>query len=156
MPNDLRPARASISWLAFIVLLFFADDAAAATKARPFGVWLTHAGDAKVHVSQCGPGICGKIVWLKQPIDSATGQPQTDDKNSDPSLKKRPMIGLPLFVGMRPSASNAWSGQIYNADDGRHYSGTITQIDPAQLEVRGCAGALCGSEIWTRAPGSAR
>ena len=153
MRSDFQPARAPISLLVLIVELFLiAHDALAATKTDPFGVWLTRAGDAKVHVSQCGAGLCGKIVWLKQPIDSTTGQPQTDDKNPDPSLKKRPIVGLQLFVGMRPSASNAWSGQIYNADDGRHYGSTITQIDPAQLEVRGCVGSLCGSEIWTRAP----
>lgn len=152
MPNEFRFARASIYGIAFIAVLLSAHEAGAAGNATPFGVWLTRAGDAKVHVRQCGPGICGKIVWLKQPIDSATGLPQTDDKNSDPSLKKRPVVGLPLFIGMRPLASNSWSGKIYNADDGRHYSSTITQIDPAQLEVRGCVGALCGSEIWTRVP----
>jgi len=138
--------------LASIVVLLVTHDVGAATKASPFGVWLTRGGDAKVHISQCGSEICGKIVWLKQPIDNATGKPQTDDKNPDSQLKKSPVIGLQLFTGMRQQGTNAWSGQIYNADDGRRYGGTLTPIDPAQLEVRGCAGALCGSEIWTRVP----
>ena len=40
------------------------------------GIWLTQAGDAKVRVSKCGGGICGVIVWLRDPIDPATGKPQ--------------------------------------------------------------------------------
>ncbi len=45
------------------------------------------------------------VIWLKDPIDPATGKPQIDDKNPNPALAKRPMIGLPLFSGMQPSGS---------------------------------------------------
>ena len=61
------------------------------------GTWLTQAGDARVKISKCGGGICGVIVWLREPNDTATGQPATDSKNPNPALAKRPMIGLPLF-----------------------------------------------------------
>lgn len=87
----------------------------------PDGIWLTQAGDAKVHVSKCGAGICGVVVWLKEPIDPLTGKPQVDDKNPNPSLAKRPIIGISLFLSMRPAGPNQWSGQIYNADDGKTY-----------------------------------
>ena len=66
-------------------------------RGEPIGIWLTQAGDARVRVSKCGGGICGVIVWLREPIDPATGKPQVDDKNPNPALDKRPMIGLPLF-----------------------------------------------------------
>src|SRR5438270_11282463 len=65
------------------------------------GIWMTQAGDAKVHISKCGAGICGVIVWLKDPIDPNTGKPQIDDKNPKPSLARRPIIGLPLFGARR-------------------------------------------------------
>ena len=117
----------------------------------PTGTWLTQAGDAKVRVSKCGGGLCGVIVWLKEPIDSATGKPQVDDKNPNPALARRPMIGLPLFSGMRPSGPNKWSGQIYNADDGKSYVSHISVSGPDALKVEGCVGALCGGENWTRA-----
>ena len=74
------------------------------------GVWLTQAGDARVRVSKCGGGLCGVVVGLRDPIDPATGKPQVDDKNPNPALRKRPMIGLPLFGGMQPSGPNRWSG----------------------------------------------
>ena len=114
------------------------------------GVWLTQAGDAKVRVSRCGGGICGVVVWLKDPINAATGKPQVDDKNPNPALAKRPMIGLPLFTGMRLSGPNRWSGQIYNADDGSFYVSNIALSGADTLKVEGCVGMLCGGETWTR------
>jgi uncharacterized protein (DUF2147 family) len=114
------------------------------------GIWLTQAGDAKVRVSKCGGGICGVIVWLRDPINPATGKPQVDDKNPNPSLAKRPMIGLPLFNSMPPSTPGKWSGQIYNADDGSSYVSNISLLGPDSLKVEGCVGALCGGETWSR------
>jgi uncharacterized protein (DUF2147 family) len=116
----------------------------------PAGVWRTQAGDAKVAISRCGDGICGHIVWLKAPIDPATGKPQVDDKNSNPSLAKRPIIGLQLFVDMKPHGKGKWSGRIYNADDGKLYASNISMRDSTKLNVEGCVGVLCGGETWTK------
>lgn len=138
--------------LGFIIAIFTALLGAAPAKAQTVGgVWLTQAGDAKVRVSKCGGGICGVVVWLRDPIDPATGKPQIDDKNRNPASAKRPIIGLSLFSGMRPSGPNKWSGQIYNADDGNTYASNISVTGPDTLKVEGCMGALCGGENWTRA-----
>jgi uncharacterized protein (DUF2147 family) len=122
-----------------------------AESADASGTWLTQAGDARVKISKCGGGICGVVVWLKEPYDTATGQPATDSKNPNPSLARRPIIGLPLFSGMQPSGPNKWSGQIYNADDGNSYASSISVSGADTLRVEGCIGALCGGEAWTRA-----
>ena len=144
----------SIIATAFIIAVAAALLAAPLARApgtgEPTGVWLTQAGDARVKVSKCGGGICGVIVGLKDPIDPATGKPQVDDKNPNPALKKRPMIGLLLFSGMQPTAPNKWSGQIYNADDGGTYASSISVAGSDTLRVEGCVGALCGGETWTR------
>lgn len=134
-----------------LTVLLGALPANAQNGGEPIGTWLTQAGDAKVRVSKCGAGICGVVVWLKEPIDSATGKPQVDDKNPNPALKTRPMIGLPLFSGMQPSGPGKWSGQIYNADDGGTYASNVSATGPDTLKVEGCVGALCGGENWTRA-----
>jgi uncharacterized protein (DUF2147 family) len=139
----------------FVVLLLTALFAAPAAKAQvagdPTGVWQTQAGDARVKVSKCGGGICGVIVWLKDPINAATGRPEVDDKNPSPTLAKRPMIGLPLFTGMHPSGPNKWSGTIYNADDGNSYESHVSVVGADALRVEGCVGIICGGETWTRA-----
>ncbi len=139
-----------------IVMAVMAALLAAATVSTqagggPDGIWLTQAGDAKVRVSKCSGGICGVVVWLKDPIDPATGKPQIDDKNPNPALARRPIIGLPLFSGMRPAGPNKWSGQIYNADDGKTYASSIAVAGPSTLRVEGCVGGFCGGEDWSRA-----
>jgi uncharacterized protein (DUF2147 family) len=121
-----------------------------AQSAEPIGVWLTEKGDARVKISKCGNGICGIVVWLKEPIDRATGQPQVDDKNPNPALRTRPVIGISLFIAMRPSASGRWSGQIYNADDGGTYVSHVSFEGGDALRVEGCVGMICGGETWTR------
>lgn len=136
--------------VAVLMVLLGASAAHAQTGGEASGVWLTQAGDARVRVSKCGGGLCGVIVGLRDPIDPATGKPQVDDKNPNPALKKRPMIGLPLFSGMQPSGANRWSGQIYNADDGSTYVSHVSLAGPDTLKVEGCMGALCGGESWTR------
>jgi uncharacterized protein (DUF2147 family) len=154
----LRPAFAGDSMAfrsGFLALLLMAlatapVECAAQAGGNPSGIWLTQDGDAKIKISKCGGGICGVIVWLREPIDPATGKPAIDDKNPDPALARRPMMGLPLFSGMRPSSEGRWSGKIYNADDGKSYDSHIRLIGPDQLRVEGCVGPLCGGETWAR------
>jgi len=138
---------------AFIASIFAALVAGSAARAQmgdPSGTWLTQAGDARVRVSKCGAQICGVVVWLREPTNPATGLPMVDDKNPNPALARRPMIGLPLFTDMRISGPNKWSGHIYNADDGGTYVSNISVSGPDTLRVEGCVGALCGGETWTR------
>src|SRR5258707_2086169 len=119
-----------------LALLLAAAIARAQYAGEVSGIWLTQAGDAKVRVSKCSGGICGVVIWLKDPINPATGKPQVDDKNPNPALARRPMIGLPLFSGMRPSGPDKWSGQIYNADDGNSYASNISVAGPDALRTR--------------------
>jgi uncharacterized protein (DUF2147 family) len=138
--------------IVFAILAAFCAAAPAKAQAGggPDGIWLTQAGDAKVRVSRCGGGICGVVVWLKDPIDPATGKPQVDDKNPNPALQRRPIIGLALFSGMRAAGPNKWSGRIYNAHDGKSYASTVSVAGPGKLRVEGCVGTFCGGEDWTR------
>lgn len=134
----------------FAAMMLASPVASGAGRRDVGGVWLTQAGDAKVRVSRCGGGLCGTVVWLRDPIDSATGKPQVDDKNENAALRRRPIIGLALFIGMRAAGPNKWSGRIYNADDGKTYASTVTFQEGDRLEVQGCVGSLCGSERWSR------
>ena len=138
----------------FLIAIFTAwlaaTPALAQGAAEPTGTWQTQAGDARVKVSKCGGGISGVIVGLREPVDPSTGRPPVDNKNPNPALANRPMIGLPLFSGMRPVGPNKWSGQIYNADDGGTYASSVTLTGADTLRVEGCVGALCGGETWSR------
>src|SRR3569832_2223597 len=130
-------------------LLIAAQSAFAADD--PAGTWLTQAGDSKVKVAKCGGGLCGTVIWLKQPFDTDTGKPATDSKNPNRELAMRPIIGLQLFESMRVDGPSRWSGRIYNADDGQSYDSHISVAGLDTLKVEGCVGSLCGGETWTRA-----
>lgn len=136
--------------MAAVAALALSPMAKAQSAGGADGIWLTQAGDAKVRVSRCGAGICGVVVWLREPIDPLTGKPQVDDKNPNPALARRPIIGLPLFSAMRSVGPNQWSGQIYNADDGKTYASKISVSGQGTLKVEGCVGAFCGGEEWSR------
>ena len=88
-----------IAFLA-VALASFASEAQAGAEV---GIWLTQAGDAKVRISNCGGGgICGVVVWLKDPIDPATGKLQIDDKNPDPALAKRRTLAFRCLSACAP------------------------------------------------------
>jgi uncharacterized protein (DUF2147 family) len=115
------------------------------------GIWLTEAGDARIRISPCPSGLCAVIVWLKTPVDPATGKPQVDDKNTNKALARRPIIGIDIFSAMRAAGPDKWSGRIYNADDGKTYASHVRLAGAKRLEVRGCVLAvLCGGETWSK------
>jgi len=125
-------------------------NAEAAAVSEPGGVWLTQSGDAKIKVIRCGNALCGRVVWLKEPLDKKTGKPQLDEHNSDPALRGRKIVGISLFIDMQAAGANKWSGRIYNADDGKTYASTVTLLPSGALNVQGCMGTLCAGEDWTR------
>src|SRR5262245_49826666 len=128
-PLGLSPARSpKISNSGFVMikrvvrlaaaLCLTVGSLSAASAAEPTGTWLTQNGDAQVRVAKCGGSMCGTIVWLREPIDPRTGKPQVDDKNSNPALRNRRIIGLRIF-SMPPDGNGGYAGSIYNADDGQ-------------------------------------
>ena len=148
IPRAIMPAK--IVGFGIVVFATLLGAAAAYADSGPTGIWQTQAGDARVKVSKCGDGLCGVIVSMRDKIDPATGKAPVDDKNPNPALKTRPMVGVTLFSGMRQAGPNQWSGRIYNADDGRTYASNVTVAGPDQLRVEGCVGPICGGETWTR------
>ena len=121
----------------------------AAHAAEPTGLWLTQNGDAHIRVAKCGANMCGTIVWLRDAIDPATGQPPVDSRNPDPSKRNTKIIGLRIFA-MAPAGSGTYSGPIYSTDDGQTYPAKIMLRPDEYLEIQGCSGALCGSELWRK------
>ena len=122
--------------------------------ADPMGTWHTEEGKATVRIAACGPALCGTIISLKAANDPDTGKPQLDNHNVDASLRSRPMVGVQVVLGMKPSGTaNKWSGQVYNAEDGKTYSGSLTLQDANTIKLEGCilGGLVCKAATWTRA-----
>lgn len=121
-------------------------------QADPIGQWLTEAGRSRVRVADCGGALCGTVIWLKEPNDPETGKPKLDTKNADTSKRTRPLVGVQILLGAKPNGNKTWTGQVYNAEDGKTYSGTLTELGPNSLKLEGCAlaGLICKAQTWTR------
>jgi uncharacterized protein (DUF2147 family) len=126
---------------------------APAIAGDPAGKWLTQEGRAKVAIGRCGDALCGTIVALKEPNDPDTAKPRTDKNNPDAALSARPLIGVQIVFDMKPNGTpDAWAGKVYNAEDGKTYTGSLTLTGADSLELKGCAlaGLICKGQIWTR------
>ena len=135
---------------AVMLALMFVAAVAPASAEELIGTWLTANSDAHIRVTKCGKAMCGTVVWLRDAVDAKTGQTPVDDKNPNASLRNRKIMGLRIFA-MEQDSAGAWVGGIYNSDDGQTYKGRLAPRGEDELEVQGCAGSLCGSEVWTRA-----
>jgi Uncharacterized protein conserved in bacteria (DUF2147) len=95
----------------------------------------------------CGPdnpALCGNLVWTK-------GPPRADKNNPDPAKRSRSVLGMETLINMKPTSANRWEGEIYNAEDGKIYSGSISLVSENVLRIEGCVWILCGGQNWTRA-----
>jgi uncharacterized protein (DUF2147 family) len=137
--------------LAAAALLMLAGSQSA-FAADPTGVWLTQTGTSRIRVADCGGALCGTIIWLQEPNDADTKKPKTDKNNSDAAKRSRPLIGVQIVLGMKPAGDGKWTGQVYNAEDGKTYSGNLTFPGGSSLQLQGCAlgGLVCKSQTWTK------
>ena len=120
-------------------------------SADPLGTWVTQGGKSHVKIAHCGGALCGTIVWLREPNDPETGKPKTDKNNADADKRSRPVLGVPIVLSMKPDSSDRWSGQVYNAEDGKTYNGNFTLAGANKAQLQGCIAILCKTKTWTRA-----
>jgi uncharacterized protein (DUF2147 family) len=145
--TNSNPGRARMLCAAFAAWLIASSTALAQPANLPApgasGEWLVAKQYARIRIADCDGSLWGVVAW--------EAQPGIDSKNPDPSLRSRPTLGMPILLGMTPSQTNRWDGQIYNSQDGHTYSASISLLDPNTLRVQGCfLGFLCGGENWTR------
>jgi uncharacterized protein (DUF2147 family) len=125
--------------------------AGTASAADAIGTWYTGDKEGQVRIVNCGGALCGTLIWLKEPNDPATGRPKTDKNNADASKQSRPLLGVPIVLGMKPSGPGQWTGDVYNASDGKTYSGSFTLTGPNSADLKGCVlSVFCKSQTWTR------
>ena len=72
--------------------------ASAQLREMALGVWAEGDGGAHIEIAPCGDKLCGRIVWLKQPVDE-NGRPLMDKNNPNPTLRTRPILGLLIMGG---------------------------------------------------------
>ncbi|MFG1188703.1 DUF2147 domain-containing protein [Xanthobacter flavus] len=119
-----------------------------AFAADPTGLWLTPTRSGQVEISKCGNSLCGRLVSS----EGLKADPALKDvNNSNASLRGRALKGLTILTGFSGGPQEWIGGSIYNAEDGKTYSGTITMDGDNTLKLRGCVVVpLCKTQVWTR------
>ena len=138
--------------LAVLLLLWPAPSLASA--ADPTGLWWAEGGAAQVEVVRCGDALCGRVAWLRSPLDES-GCLVRDRENPDPALRGRSVIGIELLRDLRRSheESDGWvGGKIYDPGSGRTYRAVLRMDGPDRLRLRGYLGIqlLGRTATWIR------
>jgi uncharacterized protein (DUF2147 family) len=113
------------------------------------GKWWTPKRDGQIEIYKSIRGkYFGRLVWGK-----SAGK--KDDKNPDPSLRSRELVGINLFTNFTYDAGDKeWEdGSIYDPSSGKTYSCKLWLTDDGKtMNVRGYIGfSLLGrTEKFTR------
>lgn len=146
-PVNPPEIRAMISHLALVLTTLAA--ATAALAAEPVtGRWVTAEKDGVILIAPCGKALCGTLdTFLVLPPQ---GIDQRDVNNPDPALRKRRLLGLPILSGFT-AEGDLWRGRIYDPKSGKTYRSVIRRKGPNVLEVKGCLGPFCQTQVWRKA-----
>lgn len=116
-------------------MIFMLAPLAAALAQDVVGKWKLADGTAIVEVYQEGSVFNGKVVWLQHPTE-ADGTPALDDKNPDPKLRKRQILGLNMLSGLVKKGGEYSGGTIYDPGNGKTYNCSM-KVEGDLLKVRG-------------------
>jgi uncharacterized protein (DUF2147 family) len=133
-------------------ILLTATAGAVAQTADPVGEWLVKDGTARIKVVSCpGPQNQPPALWGVIWASTKTG---VDEKNPDPAMRNRSMLGVPILVDMKQTEANLWNGKIYDPTRGSLWDAKISVSRSDMLEVRGCLSFICSGEDWKRVTGT--
>jgi uncharacterized protein (DUF2147 family) len=145
-----------------VALLGLLASTVSAQQSSVMGTWLTASSKAQVRIAPCpdpkSGAICGVIVGLIEPKgpDGTVVAPDvaTDWRNSDPAMRGRKVLGMPLIWGFKKTSDpNVFEeGQIYNGENGKIYNANISLQPDGKLRLRGYVGTPMFGEtqLWTR------
>jgi len=135
--------------VAFALILAFTAALGEVRAAEPVtGRWVTAERDAVILIAPCGKALCGTIDRFL--VAPPQGADQRDVNNPDARLRTRRLLGLPILSGFAEE-KDLWRGRIYDPKSGKSYRSVIRRKGPSVLEVKGCIGPLCQTQVWRRA-----
>jgi uncharacterized protein (DUF2147 family) len=97
-------------------------------------------GAMEIVIAPCGATLCGRVVKASQE------QRTKAQRGSGTHL-----VGARVINNIRPSGPRSWSANVFVANRNMNAQGTIEQVGPDRLSVRGCVLAvLCKTTHWDR------
>ncbi len=129
-------------------------DPAIAASAKETGLWYDDSGKGAVEIVKCGPALCGRIVWLEDPLN-AEGLPKMDKYNPKPANRTNPICGLQVIGNLQALPEGGLDGGwIYDPKQGAAFDLAAQLISKDQLQITGYKGVKLFSKtfVWNRAP----
>ena len=123
----------------FLSIAAIAAAAAPAAARDPIeGLW--KHGPMVVEIAPCGDDLCGTVV------KASALQQQKAERGSGTRL-----IGSRLITGIEPTGPGSYRGRVFAADRNVYASGSVHQLSPNELEVKGCVlMVICKSRTYVR------
>ena len=174
--DAISPAlrRFSAALAAFVLIALTASIVPAMAEGVPLtsllspaeGTWRTLNG-TEMTVAPCptGQGLCGTLSWVLIPKANAEQCRQTDHaafaslmmdyKNPDKAKQTRPILGLNMLTLVATGDPTAFTGSVYNPEDGSTNDVQIYILNGGQtLRIGGgCINAMCvQSQDWPKVP----
>ncbi|GAB5454754.1 MAG: hypothetical protein Hens2KO_09830 [Henriciella sp.] len=110
-----------------------------------FGLFATEDGGSHISIEDCGDGSpCGTVAWI-DPAEIENGMAPEDLTTK--SGKK--VLGLLMLEGFSRKRSDWRGGTIYSPEADRTYASRLKRRDDGSLQVKGCVGPICQTQIWT-------
>jgi uncharacterized protein (DUF2147 family) len=129
-----------------LLLLLLASSTVFAQTAPADGIlgtWFTANQTSEIAIVKCGDAYCGTIQSLKTP--------KNDEKNPDPSLRSRPLVGVQVLTNFHYTDANTWiGGTLYGPERGKEFPATLVLASPDSLDIKVKAGMMSKTITWTR------
>jgi uncharacterized protein (DUF2147 family) len=125
-------------FLTLTALLVAAAPLSANARSNLQGRWKN--GKMEIVIAPCGRALCGTVV-------KASAVQQAKAENGSGTN----LIGARVIDNIRPVDAGTYSADVFVADRDMNARGTIQQVGPNRLTVRGCVWAvICKTTHWDR------
>jgi uncharacterized protein (DUF2147 family) len=119
-------------------LLVAAAPALANARSNLEGRWRN--GKMEIVIAQCGHALCGTVV------KASARQQARAESGSGTNL-----LGARVIDNIQPAGPGVYRANVFVADRDTNARGTIEQVGPDRLSVRGCVWAvICKTTHWDR------
>ncbi len=128
-----------LSTVAAVAFAFgaFTTSQASAQGETPLGVWINDTGLGAIEITECGSGICGRVVWVKE------------------KAKVKKVCGLQVIGDAAPVGGGVYDkGWIYDPKNDMRFDVELTPQGD-KLQVMGYMDGdktLSKTMVWTPAP----
>ena len=125
-------------FLALSALVVALTPAPAAAKGALEGRWKN--GAMQIVIGPCGRALCGTVVR------ASAKQQAKAERGSGTDL-----VGARVISNIRQTGARSYTANVFVADRNVNARGTIKQVAPNRLDVRGCVFAvICKTTHWDR------